>query len=553
MKSTKKVTSFLLIFLLMLQIFIPVVSSSASATDILYSDSLMLFNEAELYDLSSDELEKFYNVCNALASAIESRQTSVEISQYKISNDYLSLINKYTASKHPELTHYPSKLSSTYYPTHIVKLKWTFSYSDDEIVKMQNEYREGFNTAVKECFVAGMSEYEMVLAAHEYLINTVSYVAKDNISHTAYGAFVRKEAVCQGYAMAFIALMDYVGITSEYVQCSQINHAWNMVKLNNQYYHLDLTFDDPVLSTSSGDTIAITNPSHDYFLVSDTIIASLHGVTEWEVFIPEGTPKASSTKYDNSSVRNVKSRFEYLNGVWYYISPSDSKTVVSATLTNGSITNEKNVVQSNYAIYSIDLAYGILYFSDTFSIHKYDFKNDEKLLSVTKENIKGIDVSGKTLKYESILTSNSSVKSGTVDVDSIILKNTSDYLILHENTLSGVTAETTVSQLLSAFSTSNLKVYDSTGKQLNSNDTVATGFQISYNNTDTKFIVCVSGDADGNGFINSTDYLLIKKVLKSGALIKDNIYIQACDTDNDKLISANDYIKLKSILKGQAK
>ena len=95
--------------------------------------------------------------------------------------------------------------------------------------------------------------------------------------YTSYGAFVNHNAVCQGYALAFKVLMDRAGIPCCYVSSDAINHAWNMVRLDGNWYHVDVTWDDPIY-TSTKDWAG--SVKRENLLCSDTEIANT-GHREW--------------------------------------------------------------------------------------------------------------------------------------------------------------------------------------------------------------------------------------------------------------------------------
>ena len=92
----------------------------------------------------------------------------------------------------------------------------------------------------------GMSDNDKIREMNTYLFKTVSY-AEDwskNSANTAYGALINHTAQCSGFARAFKALCDAVGIECYYVEADQYawnpNHQWNIVKYNGQYYHMDV-------------------------------------------------------------------------------------------------------------------------------------------------------------------------------------------------------------------------------------------------------------------------------------------------------------------------
>ena len=102
----------------------------------------------------------------------------------------------------------------------------------------------------------GKTDYEKIKMVHDYLVDSIEYdssLSKDNI-YDIYGALVSRECVCEGYAKAFQYLMNEVGIDNVIVIGTGTNsnnqtesHAWNYVKLDNNWYAVDVTWDDPIL------------------------------------------------------------------------------------------------------------------------------------------------------------------------------------------------------------------------------------------------------------------------------------------------------------------
>jgi len=118
------------------------------------------------------------------------------------------------------------------------------------------EYPSGEQDAAVEAVVARIlpqmnqgSDYDKVKKVHDYLCNHITYTLNDRPEiYTAYGALVEGKAVCEGYAIAFQRLMEAMGIPC-YIASGVVqgeDHAWNLVQLNGQWYHLDATWDDQV-------------------------------------------------------------------------------------------------------------------------------------------------------------------------------------------------------------------------------------------------------------------------------------------------------------------
>lgn len=96
-------------------------------------------------------------------------------------------------------------------------------------------------------------QQENIKLIHDYIINNSKYDtdrSDNNIanydSDTAYGNLIQGYGLCGGYADSMELFLEQLHIKS--FKVSSDNHIWNAVNLNNKWYHLDLTWDDPVSS-----------------------------------------------------------------------------------------------------------------------------------------------------------------------------------------------------------------------------------------------------------------------------------------------------------------
>ena len=98
--------------------------------------------------------------------------------------------------------------------------------------------------------------YYQIKGVHDYIIFNSEYertVSKENI-YTAYGSLIGNSAVCEGYAKAFKYILDELGVPCVIVcgigqnsNGETESHAWNYVKIDNIWYAVDCTWDDPVI------------------------------------------------------------------------------------------------------------------------------------------------------------------------------------------------------------------------------------------------------------------------------------------------------------------
>lgn len=97
---------------------------------------------------------------------------------------------------------------------------------------------------------------DKILAVHDWIIANVEY-DRGTTRYTAYDAlFASKTTVCQGYALLGFAMLTELGIETRIIDGialeERTSHAWNLVKLDGKWLHLDMTHDDPVIQKADG-------------------------------------------------------------------------------------------------------------------------------------------------------------------------------------------------------------------------------------------------------------------------------------------------------------
>lgn len=113
-----------------------------------------------------------------------------------------------------------------------------------------------------------MSNRQKVKEIHNYIINNTKYDQdrSDNkitnySSDNAYGVLTENFGVCGGYTDTMMLFLEKFGIKS--IRISSENHIWNYVYLDDEWLHLDLTWDDPI-SSDDNDILDDT-----YFLITN--------------------------------------------------------------------------------------------------------------------------------------------------------------------------------------------------------------------------------------------------------------------------------------------
>ena len=128
-----------------------------------------------------------------------------------------------------------------------------------------------YTKILEEIISPNQSDIEKEIAIHDYLVDNINYVDTGDSSYNAYSALINGIAVCSGYTECFKTLLDMLGIENATIsgEAGGQQHIWNVVNLDNHWYHVDVTWDDPV--GSSSDYI-----DHSYFNISADDMALDH-------------------------------------------------------------------------------------------------------------------------------------------------------------------------------------------------------------------------------------------------------------------------------------
>lgn len=179
-------------------------------------------------------------------------------------------------------------------------LKPKYFYTTKESQTMQTEITQA---AAK--WLAGLDadadEYQKILYVYEKIVDEVDYDESAPDNQNIYSIFVNRQSVCAGYSKATQYLLEQLGVFCTYVTGKTTeggNHAWNLVKCNDDYYYVDTTWGDPVFQQEEGEDISRdtnqetdtsgnkTNISYDYMCCDDTQLFQTH-ILDKDTQMPE--------------------------------------------------------------------------------------------------------------------------------------------------------------------------------------------------------------------------------------------------------------------------
>ncbi|MDE7194599.1 MAG: hypothetical protein K2O14_11605 [Oscillospiraceae bacterium] len=239
------------------------------------------------YSLLTEDQKAAYGL---LFSAVKNSESGMDISEYKLNDDTLGMVMTLLKYENPQLFNTDGSATGTGNPTthNWLTVNPNYTRTAAQVRNIRSQIEEAaapiIEDALKESDV-----FKQVKVLHDAIVNMTTYTLNGPVYKSeADGPLVNGRALCEGYSKAFAYLCQSIG-----VQCICVvgsgngeNHMWNMVRIGDKWYHVDVTWDDPVGSQPV--------LRHDYFCVSTATIRKDHSISN-----PVAIPKAD-TDYDES-------------------------------------------------------------------------------------------------------------------------------------------------------------------------------------------------------------------------------------------------------------
>ena len=148
-----------------------------------------------------------------------------------------------------------------------ITIKTKKSYDDYERKYVENYIQNFIDNNITD----NLNNREKIKLFHDYIINNTVYdKSSSQDSYTAYNLITTGKSICGGYSDIMAIYLHMLGIQN--YKITSDNHVWNLVNLNGSWYHLDLTWDDPV--ASDGNQYLL----HNFFLIKSDELLNLDAV-----------------------------------------------------------------------------------------------------------------------------------------------------------------------------------------------------------------------------------------------------------------------------------
>ena len=178
-----------------------------------------------------------------------------------------------------------------------------------------------YESAIDDCLKGIHGDWPVeakLLHIFEYICNNFVY-DYDCLIEDVYNFINEKKGVCQAYSLFAAGVLDRLGIENDTVISYSLNHIWNRVKLNGNWYCIDFTW--------GCDEVA-GNVSHEFFLRAETNdglptdFARIHIGDEYDwksTLSADDNATEDVYKTANACWYDTDTSFVFCNGYWYYL------------------------------------------------------------------------------------------------------------------------------------------------------------------------------------------------------------------------------------------
>ena len=369
-------------------------------------------------DDEDEELEKL------LLNAWDNLEPSIDVSAYDITiAEYKSSQSRYNTILEDNpvymlLTKGTSD-ASTYDGEHIYYIYPRYTITNLETAKQLKNAIDEEAEDILFNITDTMSDFDKIMAVHDYMALHYSY--DTTYQNHSISIMTTKTGVCQAYAYAFKHMMNILGIDCTYVKSDPMAHMWNLVKLDDKWYHIDLTWDDPVPDTFG-------QVRHNYALKStDAFMCTTYPDSPHDGF-DLGELKANSKKYDDSDWHPAIGSIVHCNGITYWWEGDDLMDENGNDIVDDIIGNRKWKINKYFTFKDYDSIFaglathnGKLYYNSDSAIYCYDPATKKTETIKSQIGLCGLFIDKNTLYYTvSEITASNSIafkKGGEIQLE----------------------------------------------------------------------------------------------------------------------------------------
>ena len=287
-------------------------------------------------------------ICAYLAEQFRAYNTDISVEKFNINVSVIDAVFFSVVCENPDIFYVDAHFFETTSVNDtgtLVSIRPTYLFEPEEIPAKIDEFEKAASY-VRLQISDDLSDAYKCRYLHDLIAQYVHYdmdVYNQNPNiRTAYGALIEGNCVCEGYTLAYNYILSQLGIEAHFVQSLKMKHTWSLVKLQDKYYHVDITHDDP-----SYDTLGRVH--HDYVLLSDSAIKENNSHYDWISSI-----KADDTSYDNMWWKKINSVIYPVDGHDYYINQNYTSSGYGAFIQRNINTGNEHCIEKIYTRWTVD-------------------------------------------------------------------------------------------------------------------------------------------------------------------------------------------------------
>ena len=246
-----------------------------------------------------------------------------------------------------------------YYDEANSTIHFQYTFSPERVKTIQQSIGDVIENDFCIEYVKKLNLQEQVAYIYKWLVTYCTYNANSAYNQSIYSVFVRRNSVCTGYAKAAQYLFNLLGIESRLVFGRLHNdkedgrHCWNLVKVDNVYYHFDACFGDSILDNvaiKSGvqELFKIDGTNYNFLCVSTDEILRTRSIEDITT-LPECPNSWSKTLINSLAQIKLKQREDIKGGLLSHIGSSadiylcskDKNTVLKVFRPNSKTTSQE--------------------------------------------------------------------------------------------------------------------------------------------------------------------------------------------------------------------
>lgn len=254
-------------------------------------------------ELNNNLVIKYSALNEKVAYSIKDLKDLLKVELYQRSTSFVIMYKADTTNLKSNIEASINEIlkADDYLQASIPSYKWSFGGYQNNVTisfefdyhttKVQEDYVDSEVTAIlKNTIKVSMNDHQKEKAIHDYIVANVAYDTTLQ-KFSAYEALKNGLTVCSGYAQLAYKMLNQSGIEAKIVvgTGNGESHAWNLVKLDGIWYHLDCTWDDPVPDVKG-------RILYNYFNLSDAQISKDH------IFQKLDYPVANQVYYNKTSI-----------------------------------------------------------------------------------------------------------------------------------------------------------------------------------------------------------------------------------------------------------